>query len=162
MFRKTSANFSKQKEIFNNEIKEYFDFMKMEYIQITSLTKDFETWRNLYEDYAIKLKNKKDSLFLHKNTAKWEMDPEDLTDFEALKEDKQLAYEKMCYKENIEAEHMKKNLTMIMNLVMKQHEKVCQYQDERIVSFLDYFSKQYEDIAEVELNFTKLFSKALS
>lgn len=162
MFRKTSANFSKQKEIFNNEIKEYFDFMKMEYIQITSLTKDFETWRNLYEDYAIKLKNKKDSLFLHKNTAKWEMDPEDLTDFEALKEDKQLAYEKMCYKENIEAEHMKKNLTMIINLVMKQHEKVCQYQDERIVSFLDYFSKQYENIAEVELNFTKLFSKALS
>lgn len=162
MFRKTSANFTKQKEIFNNEIKEYFDFMKMEYIQITSLTKNFEASRNLYEEFATRLKKKKDSLYLNKNTANWEMDPEDLTDFETLKEDKQLAYEKMCYKENIEAEQMKKNLTMIINLVMVQHEKVCKYQDERIVNFLDYFSKQYEDIAQVELNFTKLFSKALS
>ena len=123
-FYKLSSVFTQQKEIFNTDIKEYFDFMKMEYNQITSLSKEFDVCKNNYEDYITKLHEKKEALYQSKNITKWEMDPEDLTDYETLKEDKRLAYEKMCYKENIEAESMKKKLTLVINVILSQYEKV--------------------------------------
>ena len=158
-FYKLSSVFAQQKEIFNTDIKEYFDFMKMEYNQITSLTKEFDVCKNNYEDYITKLHEKKEALYQSKNITKWEMDPEDLTDYETLKEDKRLAYEKMCYKENIEAESMKKKLTLVINVLLSQYEKVKKYQDERITDFIDKFSEKYAKFTEPNLNFIKLISE---
>ena len=158
---KISDVFSKQKEIFNTDLKEYFDYMKLEYIQISSLTRSFDVTRSNYEDYVLKLKNKKDALYLTKNVTKWEMDPDDRTDFDTLKEDKKLAYEKMCYKENLEAEELKKTMTLVMNMILSQHDKVCKYQDERITGFIEKFKEKYNKFGEVNLNFIKLISEML-
>lgn len=158
-FYKLSSVFTQQKQIFNSDIKEYFDFMKMEYNQIISLSKEFDVCKNNYEDYVTKLHDKKEMLYQTKNITKWEMDPEDLTDFETLKDNKKLAYEKMCYKENIEAESMKKKLTLVINVILSQYEKVKKYQDERIIDFIEKFSEKYTKLTEPNLNFIKLISE---
>ena len=65
----------------------------------------------------------------------------------------------MCYKENLEAEELKKTMTLVMNMILSQHDKVCKYQDERITGFIEKFKEKYNKFGEVNLNFIKLISE---
>ena len=76
-FKLISDNVVEQRELLNTHVKEHFEYLKMEYEQVINLTRHFDTQRNMYEGYCKKLKGKKEQLFMNRNVAKWELDPDD-------------------------------------------------------------------------------------
>ena len=162
-FKEIGETVFAQKEVINTHVKEHFEYLKMEYEQIINLTRHFDKQRNLYEEYCKKLKGKKEQLFVNKNVTKWELDPDDneIENVNELVDNKKLALEKMCYKENIEKELMKKKLVLIMEMIFKAMNKLNKYQGEQMDRFVKTINKEFGSVCEKEGNLIKLLAKSI-
>jgi hypothetical protein len=162
-FKLIGDNVVEQRELLNTHVKEHFEYLKMEYEQVINLTRHFDTQRNMYEGYCKKLKGKKEQLFMNRNVAKWELDPDDneVENANDLVDNKKLAFEKMCYKENIEKELMKKKLVLIMEMIFKAMNKLNKYQGEQMDKFVKMMNKEFGSVCDKECNLIKLLAKAI-
>ena len=161
--KEIGLNVNEQKNVIGNYVKEHFNYLRMEYGQIINLTENFDAQRNLYENFCKKLKAKKEQLFLTKNVAKWDLDPDDaeIENVGELINNKKLAIDKMCYKENIERECMKKKLVLITDTLHKAILKLNKYQGEQIETFVKEMKDKYSDVIDKEFNIIKLMAKAM-
>ena len=161
--KEIGLNVAEQKNVIGNYVKEHFDYLRMEYGQIINLTKNFDTQRNLYENFCKKLKAKKEQLYMTKNVSKWDLDPDDpeIENVGELINNKKLAIDKMCHKENIEREFMKKKLVLITDTLYKAIVKLSKYQGEQIETFVKDMKNKYNAVLDKECNIIKLMAKAM-
>ena len=138
-FSKGSEIYGKISKIYNEDIREYFDFMKMSMISLNPLFQKFELKRDAYETYGVKLKEKKEALFESKKYSKWETDPTQYLDFQALQNDKKKSFSIMCYKENVQFEDLKKHVSVITHKLHEEFLNVCKYQEEKVTDFSSGF-----------------------
>ena len=161
--KEIGLNVNEQKNFISNYVKEHFNYLRMEYGQIINLTEHFDAQRNLYENFCKKLKAKKEQLFVSKNVAKWDLDPDDaeIENVAELINNKKLAIDKMCHKENIERDFMKKKLVLITHKLHKAILKLNKSQGEQIETFVKEMKNKYSDLINKEFNISKLMANAM-
>ena len=154
---KCSESYLQLSKIFSEEIKENFDFMKLEIGQITPIIKKFEHKRDAYEAYGAKLKKKKEELFASKKFSKWEINPKEYVDFQSLQADKKKAFSVMCYKENLQLDELKKQVSVCIEKLVNQFDKIFKYEEEQILAFGKNFLESHQKLAEEDMNVIKMF-----
>ena len=62
----------------------------------------------------------------------------------------------MCYKENIEFEELKKHVSVSIEKLVQQFERVFKYEEEQISTFGKDFQEKHQKLAEEEMNVIKM------
>ena len=93
----------KQALLIDIELKEYFRYIKNEFIAFKDVVAKMEMHKNAYYKAESRLMQKKEELFKQGNIARWELSPEDLKKYDKneLLKNKELAFNKMMQKVKI-------------------------------------------------------------
>lgn len=86
-----------------HEVREYFKFVKNEYMSIKELYDKYDYSKNLYSNTKEKLLKRKDDLFKKGDVSKWELKPGDKFDFS----NKELSISKMLAKDTLFVDNLK-------------------------------------------------------
>ena len=145
----------------NNFIEKYllqnFDYMNMEFTEFDVLNAQYDYVRNSYETYSNKLMTKKNELFQSKNFSKWELgsnfNEKELT---FIQNDKEKAFEVMCYNETQIMKYEKLVVTLCVNRINEQFKKLKKYQGERIIEIYDILKNKSKELNLDSINLMKL------
>jgi hypothetical protein len=111
-----------QIDLINIKIREYFRYIKYEYIAIRDFSKTYEDKKNDYKKSYQKLMDTKEKLFSEKNVNNWGMDKEDLDNKVLLFKEKELSMEKMLPDETKRVKDKKKLYGCLLNSFIEQYE----------------------------------------
>ena len=158
VFESWSKGYDNQSTMFNNDIREFFDYMNSEMSMLESFNSEFVSVRSTYEASCMKLREKKENLYMKKEYAKWDINPNIKEDFKNIEKDKEKCFNLMCYKETTEINQLKEKLTLIMNMIIQQYKKLCKYQSERAKVFITGLAGNKSTILSDAFSLIKLFS----
>ena len=141
IFNNWSNSFAKQSQYFNKDFKETLDYMGLEINEMNVIFKKYVDYKSEYETFTSLVNKKKEQLFASKKIDNWNVEPGTEDDIPLYLDDKNLAFEKMLYKENILLREEKKRIACTIYLMDKQFDKLMKNQSERI-------KKYYESVQE--------------
>ncbi len=144
MFDNLSLYISKQNYVIFIHLREYFKFVKKNYNSMKEFIHIGENLKNSFYKSLKNLKSKKEDLFKKPETiAKWEIDPKDKTDKNTLLSNKELALEKMLYKETMAVNNQKQMYGFYLNRIISEHERMKNVNAERHLNqLLKIFERQ--------------------
>ena len=124
MFENLSLYLSKQNYIIFIYLREYFKFVKNNYHSMKEFINIGENLKNSFYKSFKNLKSKKEDLSKKQEISKWELDPKDKTDKNLLKNNKDLALEKILYKDTIAVNNQKQLYGFYLNRIISEHERI--------------------------------------
>ena len=128
LFSKYMKNFGnnlrKHNEYINIDLKEYFRFVRKEFIQIKNLENQYENQRNTFFKFDEKLKYRKEDLFKKGDISKWELNPNDKIKDESLLNNKELAFDKMLEKDTKQNLLLKRNYGYYSIRIIEEYERL--------------------------------------
>jgi len=144
MFDNLSLYISKQNYVIFIYLREYFKFVKNNYHSMKEFIHIGENLKNSFYKSLKNLKSKKEDLFKKPETiTKWEIDPKDKTDKKTLLTNKELAMEKMLYKETMGVNNQKQMYGFYLNRIISEHERMKNVNAERHLNgLLKVFERQ--------------------
>ena len=114
----------KEAHIIKIDIREYFKYVRRQFLSLKDLSHKADTQKNIYYKGSEKLRMKKEDLFKIGNIAKWELNSRDNTiDKNLLTKDKEYAFMKMLPKETQNVEHSKEMFAYYLNRVIEEYER---------------------------------------
>ena len=114
----------KEAHIIKIDIREYFKYVRRQFLSLKDLSHKADTQKNVYYKGKEKLRMKKEDLFKLGNTAKWELNSRDNTiDKNLLTKDKEYAFKHMLPKETQNVEHSKEMFAYYLNRVIEEYER---------------------------------------
>lgn len=122
--KKFSENNRKQANLMNIEVREYFKFIKKEYHCMKELSLKVEVQKNNFYKSQEKLMSRKDELFRKGDITKWELDPNDQVDKNAIVSNKDLAFEKMLPKDTEILKMLKYNYGFYLNRIKEEYQRL--------------------------------------
>ena len=137
IFKNWSVSLGKQSDYFNKEFKETFNYIGLEISQMNLIFKKYVEYKNEYESFTNMINKKKEQLFASKKIENWSVEPGTEEDIPIFLNDKQLAFKKMLYKENILLREEKKRIACTIYIMNKQFDKLMKNQNERIKNYYD-------------------------
>jgi hypothetical protein len=145
----------------NNFIEKYllqnFDYMNMEFAEFDVLNAQYDYVKSSYETYSNKLMTKKNELFQSKNFSKWELDSNfNEKELTFIQNDKEKAFEVMCYNETQIMKYEKLVVTLCVNRINEQFKKLKKYQGERIIEIYDILKNKSKELNLDSINLMKL------
>ena len=158
IFTSWSVSCEKQYLFFKNDFKSFFNYMNLEVQEMNVINQQFIIYKKEYEDFSAKLNKRKEDLFSQKDQSKWGVEPGTEDQISKYVNNKNLAFEKMLYKETNLQNDEKKLLACTVHLMIKQFNKLMKCQSENVHN---YFSKMKQDnqiIVGDAFNLIKLFS----
>lgn len=159
IFTLWSQSYNKQFTYFKEDFQNVFKNLNMEIQSLENIYKSFINFKTEYEDFTAIIRRKKEELFDNKDYKNWSFQPgtEDLIPM--LKENKQVAMEKMLYKENILLREEKKRIACTILFMNNEFDKLMKYQSDYVTK---YFGGLKENKAKIVIgdadNLIKLFS----
>ena len=135
IFKNWSVSVGKQSDYFNKDFKETFNYIGLEISQMNLIFKKYVEYKNEYETFTNMINKKKEQLFASKKIENWNVEPGTEEDIPTFIDDKQMAFEKMLYKENILLRAEKKRIACTIYLMNKQFDKLMKNQNERIKNY---------------------------
>lgn len=141
---KWAAAYIKQKELFDYQLKESFDYMKREFNQFNDFVTDYNIKLKNFENYEVKLQSRKETLFNSKKYTKWEVASQqgEVVDYQNLDKNKDLALEKMLPKETEISQKNKNYLAYSIQKMVKEYNRLMKYQEERITRIVNGLEKK--------------------
>jgi len=146
IFNNWSISFGKQSEYFNKDFKETFNYYGLGINEMNTIFKKYTEFKNEYESFTSIINKKKEKLFATKNIEKWDVEPGTEDDIPNYLDNKDIAFEKMLYKETILLKEEKKRICATIYLMNKQFDKLIKYQNENIKIYYDSMVKNSKDI----------------
>jgi hypothetical protein len=158
IFTSWSVSCGKQNTFFKDDFKLFFNYMNLEIQEMNVINQQFAAYKKEYEDYSAKLLKRKEELFNQKDQSKWSVEPGTEDQIPKYLNNKNLAFEKMLYKETDFQSNEKKVIACTVHFMNKQFNKLMRCQSEKVHQ---YFSKMKQDnqiIVGDAFNLIKLFS----
>ena len=121
----------------------FFDYMNMEFNEIDTIIKQFQSQRSEYETFANNLNIKKEQLFITKDISKWEVKAGTENQIPLYQNDKKKAFAEMCYKETKVIDAEKK---IVVIAIIDQFRKLKKYQGERGKDLCNRMNEEKEKI----------------
>ena len=135
----------KQVSFIDENIREYFRFIRKEYEGIKNYCDVTETNKNNYNKSYLKLKSKKELLFQEKKIEEWGLDRDDLENKLLLFKDKQLSMSKMLPAETKKVDDSKKLYGCYLNCLIEEYQRIrtlnTKRHRENCVNFIKNFSE---------------------
>jgi uncharacterized protein YoxC len=153
-----SVSYKSQCEFFNNDFREFFDYMNLELSEMKLINDLYEKAKSEYEFDGINLNKKKEDLWNKKNYDKWELLPEDNEKLGAFQNDKKQAFEKMCYNESRVVKYEKRKIAFIVNKYLDEYRKLNKYHGERIRNYFEKIKEINNVMVGDAFNLIKLLS----
>ena len=144
MFDSLSLYVSKQNYIIFIFLREYFKFVKNNYRGMKDFIHITENLKNSFYKSLKNLKSKKEDLFKKPDSfPKWELNKEEKISKQELYDNKNLALEKMLYKETKGVNNQKQVYGFYLNRVISEHERMQNVNAERHVkNIVKIFERQ--------------------
>ena len=146
IFNNWSTSFKKQSEYFNKDFKETFNYYGLGISEMNSIFKKYTEFKNEYETFTSMINKKKEKLFASKAIEKWGVEPGTEDDIPNYLDNKDVAYEKMLFRETTLLKEEKKRICATVYLMNKQFDKLIKYQNENIKAYYDSILKNAKDI----------------
>ena len=125
MFSNFSLYLVKQKNLLFIDLKEYFKYVKNNYRSMKEFLHKTENLKNTFYKSFKSLKTKKEELFRKQEVNKWDLDPKDTSiDKNSIAQNKNLAMEKMLYKETLQVNYQKVVYGFYLNKIISEHERM--------------------------------------
>lgn len=137
IFGNWSNSFKKQSEYFNKEFKETFSYLGAEVNEMNLIYKKYVEFKNEYESFTNMVNKKKEDLFTSKKYQNWSVEPGTEGDIPTYKDDKKIAFEKMCYRENYLLKEEKKRVCASIHFMNKQFDKLMRNESARMQKYFD-------------------------
>ena len=113
-----------QINLINENIREYYRYMKYEYHSIREYYTIYETAKNIFKKSDSKLRDTKERLFEEKKIEDWGLDREDLENKILLFRDKELSMEKMLPEETKKVKDRKKLYGSYLNSLIDEYDHI--------------------------------------
>lgn len=148
LFKCYSSSYINQKDMINNEYKEYFEYMGLELGQFIPLIKDFKEKKHNYKLTELKLNNKKEILFNGKKFQKWDIiaTKDEIIDYSALEKDKAVAFKKMLTKETFDSAFYKYQLAYSTGILVNNYNRLIKQHEERIKKHFEGLKSRNKDL----------------
>lgn len=124
MFYNFSTYLSNQKNVIEINLKEYFKYIKNNYRSMKELIHITDNFKSTFYKSFKNLKTKKEELFKKQEFTKWDFDPKENIDRNTISIDKNLALEKMLYKETAQVNNQKVIYGFYLNRIISEHDRM--------------------------------------
>ena len=124
MFYNFSTYLNNQKNVIEINLKEYFKYVKNNYRSMKEFIQITENFKNTFYKSFKNLKAKKEDLFKRQEFFKWDLDPKENIDRNIISTNKNLALEKMLYKETEQVNNQKVIYGFYLNRIITEHERM--------------------------------------
>ena len=115
---------TKKISFFNNNIREYFRFVKNEFHSLNNLANKVESWKDKYYKAFDKLKQDKEKLFKEQDINSWGLNDNDLKHKNVFLKNKELAFSKMMVEETNNVLSMKNVYGAYLNSLIDEYERI--------------------------------------
>ena len=138
---------NKKVDLMNNYIREYFRFVKNEFVSLKELSTKVDTNKDIYHKAFDKINNTKEKLFRQKNLNNWQLaDKNDLNYKKILLKNKNLAFSKMIPEETKNFNEIKYNYGFYLNSLISEYERLRILNSRRHKDHVQIFAKMLIDI----------------
>ena len=158
IFISWSNSYGKQTSFFRKDFKDFFNFVNLEVHEMNKINEAFIAYKKEYEDFSVKLKKRKEELYHQKDQSKWGLEPGTEDQVQKYINNKELAFEKMLYKETELQNDEKKLVACTLYLMNKQFNKLMKCHSEEVVNYFDKMKQDNQSIVGDAFNLIKLFS----
>jgi len=115
---------TRQNHVISVNIREYFKFLKSNYDSMKELLHIGNNMKTSFQKSFKNLITKKEDYYKKGEIAKWEFNPTEDIDKTAILKDKNLAMEKMFYKDTLEVIRQKEIYGFYLNSIISEHERM--------------------------------------
>ena len=144
----------RQKILMNEYIREYFRYIKNEFISLKDLAQKVDNNKSQYTKAFEKLTSMKESLF-KQDITNWGISTVDMEYKNELMNNKELAFEKMLPRDTKKVDVIKKNYGFYLNSIISEFERIKDLNNKRhkmwITKFIKNLIESYTDL-QINLN----------
>ena len=138
---------SKKVDLMNNYIREYFRFVKNEFISLKELSVKVDTNKDIYHKAFDKIHSTKEKLFRQKDLNSWNLENKDDLNYKSLLlKNKTLAFAKMLPEETKKFNDVKYNYGFYLNSIISEYERLRILNSRRHKDHVQIFAKMLIDI----------------
>ena len=141
-----------QKILINEGIREYFRYIKNEYVSMKDLIQKVDNNRIIYSKAFERLKTLKESTF-RQDISTWGLNSFDMENKTELLTNKELAFSKMLPKETKKVIALKNNYGFYLNSIIQEFERIKDLNDDRHKLWITTFIKSLiESFTDLQIN----------
>ena len=144
----------RQKILMNECIREYFRYIKNEFISLKDLAQKVDNNKSIYNKAFEKLNSLKENLFKQDITT-WGLSSFDMDDKNKLLNNKELAFAKMLPRDTKKVDVLRKNYGFYLNSIISEFERIKDLNNKRhkmwITKFIKNLIESYTDL-QINLN----------
>jgi sorting nexin-7/30/sorting nexin-8 len=149
MFENFSSFLQKQTYFLFIHLREYFKFVKNNYRSMKEFIHIEENLKNSFYKSMKNLISKKEDLFKKQEIAKWELDPKEKIDRNSLLTNKNLALEKILYKDTNAVSNQKQLYGFYLNRIISEHERMQKINAQKhLQALMSVFERQTNSLTE--------------
>ena len=148
IFNDSSAAYLKQSQFYEKDIKEFFNYIDMQYNEMNVIHNQFIKKKNEFESLGIDYLNKREKLFNEKKYNKWELTKEDEAKLDTFKDNKEEAMKYICKQMAENVDNLKIQVGCFCNIVMKQFNHINKYVGEQMKQYFESMKEKNKEIIE--------------
>jgi len=142
----------RQKILINEYIREYFRYIKNEFVSLKDLAQKVDNNKSIYNKAFDKLNSSKENLF-KQDISSWGLSSYDMDDKIKLVNNKELAFSKMLPRDKKRVDVLRKNYGFYLNSIISEYERIKDLNNKRHKTWITTFIKNLiEAFTDLQIN----------
>ena len=142
----------RQKILINEYIREYFRYIKNEFVSLKDLAQKVDNNKSIYNKAFDKLNSSKENLF-KQDISSWGLSSYDMDDKIKLVNNKELAFSKMLPRDTKRVDVLRKNYGFYLNSIISEYERIKDLNNKRHKTWITTFIKNLiEAFTDLQIN----------
>ena len=142
----------RQKILINEYIREYFRYIKNEFVSLKDLAQKVDNNKSIYNRAFDKLNSSKENLF-KQDISSWGLSSYDMDDKIKLVNNKELAFSKMLPRDTKRVDVLRKNYGFYLNSIISEYERIKDLNNKRHKTWITTFIKNLiEAFTDLQIN----------
>ena len=158
IFNDCAAAYLRQSQFFEKDMKEFFNYIDMQYGEMNVIFNQFTKKKNEFESMGIDYLSKREKLFNEKKYNKWELTKEDEAKLDTFKDNKEEAMKYICKQMGENVDNLKIQVGCFCNIVMKQFNHINKYVGEQMKQYFEGIKEKNKEIVEQGFIISKLIN----
>ena len=158
IFNDCSRAYLLQGQFFEKDMKEFFNYIDMEYNEMNTIYNQFIKKKNEFESLGIDYLNKREKLFNDKKYNKWELTKEDEAKLDTFKDNKEEAMKYICKQMGENVDNLKIQVGCFCNIVLKQFNHITKYVGEQMKEYFESIKEKNKELIDQGFIISKLIN----
>ena len=158
IFNDSAAAYLRQSAFYEKDMKEFFNYIDMEYNEMTGIYNQFMKKKTEYENLGVDYLNKREKLFNEKKYNKWELTKEDEPKLDTFKDNKEEAMKYICKEMGQNVDNLKLQVGCFCNIVVKQFNHITKYVGEQMKEYFESIKEKNKEMIEQGFIISKLIN----